>query len=122
MIRCGVAGKTPEVVGQYLVYEQIGRGGMATVHRAETKGIEGFRKAVALKRLLPHLAADAELVQAFTHEALLASHLRHANCAQTYDLGKVDDIYFNATVRRNPSTPCISARCTVAMPPRPSCS
>ena len=91
-----MAGKTPEVVGQYLVYEQLGRGGMATVHRAETQGISGFRRPVALKRLLPHLAADADLVRAFTHEARLASHLRHANCAQTYDLGKVDDTYFIA--------------------------
>ena len=35
-------------------------------------------------------------MRAFTHEARLASHLRHANCAQTYDLGKVDDTYFIA--------------------------
>ncbi len=91
-----VTGKTPEVVGQYLVYEQLGRGGMATVHRAETQGIGGFRKTVALKRLLPHLASDADLVQAFVHEARLASLLRHGNCAQTYDLGKVADTYFIA--------------------------
>lgn len=91
-----VAGKTPEVVGQYLVYEQLGRGGMATVHRAETQGISGFRRPVALKRLLHHLTTDAELVKSFIHEARLASHLRHGNCAQTYDLGKVDDTYFIA--------------------------
>jgi serine/threonine protein kinase len=91
-----VAGKTPEVVGQYLVYELLGRGGMATVHRAETQGISGFTRPVALKRLLQHLTADADLVKAFVHEARLASHLRHANCAQTYDLGKVDDTYFIA--------------------------
>jgi eukaryotic-like serine/threonine-protein kinase len=91
-----VAGKTPEVVGQYHVYELLGRGGMATVHRAETQGISGFRRPVALKRLMAHLATDAELVQSFVHEARLASHLRHANCAQTYDLGKVDETYFIA--------------------------
>ncbi len=91
-----VAGKTPEVVGQYVVYEQLGRGGMATVHRAETQGISGFRRPVALKRLLHHLTADEELVRSFIHEARLASHLRHGNCAQTYDLGKVDETYFIA--------------------------
>jgi serine/threonine protein kinase len=91
-----VAGKTPEVVGQYVVYEQLGRGGMATVHRAETQGISGFRRTVALKRLLQHLTTDEELVRSFIHEARLASHLRHANCAQTYDLGKVDETYFIA--------------------------
>jgi serine/threonine protein kinase len=69
---------------------------MATVHRAETQGISGFRRPVALKRLLHHLTTDEELVRSFIHEARLASHLRHANCAQTYDLGKVDETYFIA--------------------------
>jgi serine/threonine protein kinase len=85
-----------EEFGPYLVYEQIGIGGMASVHRAETTGIAGFRRPIALKRMLPHVAANEELVQSFVREARLASLLRHANVAQTYDLGKVDDIYFIA--------------------------
>ncbi|MCW5802924.1 MAG: serine/threonine protein kinase, partial [Deltaproteobacteria bacterium] len=89
-------GSPAEAFGPYLVYEQLGMGGMASVHRAEMGGIEGFRRPVALKRMLPHVAADAEMVQAFVREAHLASHLRHANVAQTYDLGKVGDIYFIA--------------------------
>lgn len=28
---------------------------MASVHRAEVSGIEGFRRPVALERMLPHL-------------------------------------------------------------------
>ncbi len=79
-----------------MVYEQIGLGGMATVHRAETQGIAGFSKQVALKRMLPSVASDANLVKSFIREARLASHLRHANVAQTYDLGKVGDTYFIA--------------------------
>src|SRR5690242_14670989 len=69
---------------------------MATVHRAETQGIAGFSKQVALKRMLPSVAADANLVKSFIREARLASHLRHANVAQTLDLGKVGDTYFIA--------------------------
>ena len=69
---------------------------MAEVHRAEQAGIEGFRKAVALKRMLPHVAANDEMVKAFVREARLASYLHHVNCAQTYELGKVGDIYFIA--------------------------
>jgi eukaryotic-like serine/threonine-protein kinase len=88
-----VSEKSPETVGQYVVYEMLGKGGMATVHRAETQGMAGFRRPVALKRLHPYLVTDSDLVQAFIHEA---SHLRHTNCAQTYDLGKVDDTYFIA--------------------------
>ena len=85
-----------EAFGPYVVYEQIGLGGMATVHRAETQGVAGFSKQVALKRMLPNVAADPSLVKSFIREAHLASHLRHANVAQTYDLGKVGDTYFIA--------------------------
>src|SRR5215470_11972217 len=68
---------------------------MATVHRAEKRGI-GIRRPVALKRLLPHVAADPALVKLFVDEARLAAHLRHTNVAQTYELGKVGDTFFIA--------------------------
>jgi serine/threonine protein kinase len=84
-----------EVFGPYAVYERLGQGGMATVHRAEKRGI-GIRRPVALKRLLPHVAADPALVKLFVDEARVASHLRHGNVAQTYELGKVGDTFFIA--------------------------
>jgi serine/threonine protein kinase len=89
-------GTPAEEFGPYVVYEQIGLGGMATVHRAEAQGIAGFSKQVALKRMLPNVATDASLVKSFIREARLASHMRHANVAQTYDLGKVGETYFIA--------------------------
>jgi serine/threonine protein kinase len=84
-----------EAFGPYLVYECLGQGGMATVHRAEKRGV-GIRRPIALKRLLPHVAADPQLVKLFIDEARLASHLHHANVAQTYELGKVGDTFFIA--------------------------
>jgi serine/threonine protein kinase len=84
-----------EAFGPYLVYEQLGAGGMAHVHRAEVIG-EGFHRPVALKRMLPHVAGNLDMVKAFVREAHLASQLRHANVAQTYELGKVEDTYFIA--------------------------
>src|SRR5262252_6883303 len=84
-----------EVFGPYAVYERLGQGGMAVVHRAEKRGV-GIRRPVALKRLLPHVAADPALVKLFVNEARLASHLRHGNVAQTYELGKVGDTFFIA--------------------------
>lgn len=83
-----------EPFGPYLVYEKLGAGGMATVHRAVKRGIEGFERVVALKRLLPHVAENNEMVRAFIREAKLASMLRHANIAHTYELGLVGDTYF----------------------------
>jgi eukaryotic-like serine/threonine-protein kinase len=83
----------PVEFGSYLVYEQLGVGGMASVHIAESRGL---RKRVALKRLLPHAADNPELVRSFIHEARLVGHLKHTNIAQTYDFGKVGGTYFIA--------------------------
>lgn len=79
-----------------MVYERLGQGGMASVHRAEMPGVEGFRRSVALKRMLPHAAINRDLVDAFVREARIASYLSHGNIAQTYDLGKVDNTFFIA--------------------------
>jgi eukaryotic-like serine/threonine-protein kinase len=84
----------PERFGSYYVYEKIGSGGMATVHRAQP--ISGAGRPVALKRLLPQLSAVPEFVQAFLDEAKLAQHLHHPNVAETYDAGKIDDTYYIA--------------------------
>ena len=77
----------PQEFGSYMVYEQLGVGGMATVHVAESRGL---RKRVALKRLLPHAAESPELVRSFINEARLVANLKHANIAQT-------STYLNAT-------------------------
>ena len=83
-----------EQFGPYLVYERLGVGGMATVHRALERGIEGFERIVALKRLLPHLAEDASFIKSFVREAKLASLLNHHNIVQIYELGRVSAEYF----------------------------
>ncbi|HEY5923116.1 MAG TPA: protein kinase, partial [Kofleriaceae bacterium] len=78
------------------MYEQLGVGGMAYVHRAELVGEGGLRKPVALKRLQTTCAEDPELVAAFVHEAQLAAKLRHPNIAQAYDLGRIESTYYIA--------------------------
>jgi serine/threonine protein kinase len=85
-----------EKFGPYLVYEKLGAGGMATVYRAKKRGIAGFEKGVALKRMLPHLAEDAEFINSFVREAKLASLLVHPNIAQIYDFGCIDNVYYIA--------------------------
>ena len=85
-----------ETFGPYVIHEELGAGGMATVHRAELTGIEGFAKPVALKRMQPSLALNEEAVRAFIREARLASYLHHNNVAQIYELGEHDGTYFIA--------------------------
>jgi serine/threonine protein kinase len=83
-----------EQFGPYLVYERLGVGGMATVHRALERGVEGFERVVALKRLLPHLAEDGSFIKSFVREAKLASLLNHVNIVQIFELGRVGTEYF----------------------------
>jgi serine/threonine protein kinase len=85
-----------EPFGPYIVHERLGAGGMATVHRAEQRGIAGFSKPIALKRMFEHLAEDPSFLQALVQEAQLVARLRHDNIAQAYDFGKVNDTYYIA--------------------------
>ncbi len=85
-----------ESFGPYAVFERLGAGGMATVHRAKKQGIAGFERQVALKRMLPHLSEDDDFVESFIREAKVASMLVHPNVAQIYDFGKVAETYFIA--------------------------
>ena len=69
-------------------------GGMAEIYKAKTYGAEGFEKLLAIKRILPHAAADKEFISMLIDEAKLSVMLSHANIVQVYDLGKVLDDYF----------------------------
>jgi eukaryotic-like serine/threonine-protein kinase len=85
-----------QTYGTYIVYEQIGKGGMATVHRAEMRDKNGKMKQIALKRLLPRAAARKELVASFLHESKLLEQLHHPNIMETFESGKVFGHYFIA--------------------------
>jgi serine/threonine protein kinase len=81
--------------GPFALFEQLGVGGMATVHAAERQ-IGGQRQRVALKRLLPHAAQEPEHVRSFLHEARLATRLHHRNIAEIYEAGSIGGEYFIA--------------------------
>ncbi len=67
---------------------------MAEVFRAESAGLEGFKKTVAIKRVLPHLAEKKQFMGMFLDEARLSAHLSHSNCVQVFDIGVGDDTFF----------------------------
>ncbi len=87
--------------GRYRLEERIGAGNLTEAFRAKSFGVEGFEKTLVIKRLVPTLARDPNLVEAFVAEAKLAVRLSHANVVQVFDLGRVDDAgvtqYFLAT-------------------------
>ncbi|HEY4056215.1 MAG TPA: serine/threonine-protein kinase [Kofleriaceae bacterium] len=74
--------------------EKLESGGMAEVFRAESSGLEGFRKQVAVKRVLPHLGRNSKFISMFLDEARLSAQLSHSNCVQVFDIGVRDDAYF----------------------------
>src|SRR5262245_39052513 len=88
--------KKPVPFGKYYLLERINVGGMAEVFKAKTFGVEGFERLLAVKRILPNIAEDEEFIAMFIDEAKIAVQLQHANIAQIFDLGKVDDSYFIA--------------------------
>jgi len=88
--------KKPIPFGKYYLLERINVGGMAEVFKAKTFGVEGFERLLAVKRILPNIAEDEEFIAMFIDEAKIAVQLQHANIAQIFDLGKVDESFFIA--------------------------
>jgi serine/threonine protein kinase len=84
----------PHQQQRYRVLEKIATGGMAEVFRAESAGLEGFKKVVAIKRVLPHLAEKKQFIGMFLDEARVSAQLSHSNCVQVFDIGVGDNTYF----------------------------
>jgi serine/threonine-protein kinase len=80
-------GSGPRQIGRFQVLATIGRGGFATVYRAEDLEL---RRQVALKVLHPHLAADQDFVRRFRDEARAAARLHHRNIVAIYDVATTD--------------------------------
>jgi serine/threonine-protein kinase len=79
----------PRLVGErYRLGAVIGRGGMATVHRATDVRLD---REVAVKLLKPEVTADPDLAQRFRREALAATVLRHPNIVACLDTGTDGD-------------------------------
>jgi len=84
-------------LGEYILLEKIGSGGMGEVFKATRKGVEGFEKTFAIKRIHPHLVEENEkVISMFIDEAKIASQLSHPNIVHIYDLGKIDNYYYIA--------------------------
>jgi eukaryotic-like serine/threonine-protein kinase len=79
------------VIGRYVLYDEIAAGGMATVCLGRLRGERGFKRTVAIKRLLPELARDPEFVSMFVDEALLAARIQHPNVVAPLDVVTIEE-------------------------------
>jgi serine/threonine-protein kinase len=82
--------------GSYVLLKRLARGGMAEVFLGRQRGLQGFDRLVAVKRVLPHLVDSHEFIPMFFDEARLAAKIAHPNCVHIYEFGQVLDDYFIA--------------------------
>lgn len=77
--------REPEHIGPYTLFEEIGCGGMATVHVGQLRSASGFVRTVAIKRMHTELARSPEFVAMFFDEARLSGRLQHPNVVAALD-------------------------------------
>ncbi|MBN2493301.1 MAG: serine/threonine protein kinase, partial [Deltaproteobacteria bacterium] len=83
-----------EQFGKYQLERKLAVGGMAEIFLATHVGPEGFKKHVAIKRILPHLSENHDFVTMFLDEARLVARFNHPNIVQIFELGEVDGQYY----------------------------
>jgi eukaryotic-like serine/threonine-protein kinase len=88
--------RQPVQFGKYLLLDRIAVGGMAEVFAAKAFGVEGFERILAIKKILPTMGEDPELVSMFVDEARIAVQLSHPNIVQVLELGKHDETLYIA--------------------------
>ncbi len=76
---------------RYTVLDRLGGGGQAEVYRGLSESMQGYKKAVAIKRVLPHLTSNPQFVAMFLDEARLSLFLQNANVVQVFDVSKAED-------------------------------
>jgi serine/threonine-protein kinase len=87
---------TPPIpFGRFLLVERLAVGGMAEVFAAVERGDPAGR-LYAVKRILPTLAEDRELVRMFLDEARLVVQLDHPGIVPIHELGKLGAGYYIA--------------------------
>lgn len=82
------------ILGRYALYDEIAAGGMATVHWGRLMGPVGFSRTVAIKRLHPQFAKDAEFATMFLDEARVAARIQHPNVVSTLDVVALENELF----------------------------
>ena len=73
--------------GRYVILNEIGRGGFATVYKAHDTRL---KRTVALKILHAGWSADSDFVRRFQQEAETIANLKHPNIVVVYDVGEIE--------------------------------
>src|SRR5690606_6467440 len=79
-------------MARYRLGRRLAAGGMAEVYVGSAVGAGGFTRAVAIKRVLPHLAHDVCYQALFLREARRMAAVHHPNVVEVLDLGAYDGV------------------------------
>ena len=82
---------TAALGSQYRIEDEIGRGGMSVVYRAQDLRLN---RSVAVKVLPPELALDPAVRSRFRREAQTSAQLSHPNIVPIYDVGEADGVVY----------------------------
>ena len=82
-----------ELLGEYELIEELGRGGMGVVYKARQKGMN---RLVALKMIIGGRYSSDDSIRRFYQEAKAAGKLAHPNIVRAYAAGDHDGRHFFA--------------------------
>src|SRR5258708_13739286 len=91
MVMLNISTLTGLTIGQYVLKEQLGAGGMGVVYRAYQPTLE---REVAVKVLPTMLAGQEGYIERFTREARTAASLEHTHIVPIYDYGTQQDVSY----------------------------
>jgi serine/threonine protein kinase/tetratricopeptide (TPR) repeat protein len=77
--------------GRYQIIEELGRGGMGKVYKAQDTEI---KEKIALKLIKPEISSDKKTIERFQNELKLARKISHRNVCRMHHLEKSEDNYF----------------------------
>ncbi len=77
--------------GRYQIIEELGKGGMGRVYKANDTDIN---EKVAIKLIKPEISTDKKTIERFQNEIKFARKIRHKNVCQMYDLNKEGGTYY----------------------------
>jgi eukaryotic-like serine/threonine-protein kinase len=83
----------PQILGDFRIIREIGRGGMGVVFEAEQVSLH---RKVALKILPPHLSYSSEAVEKFQREAEAGGRQRHPGIVAIYSVGEHEGVHYIA--------------------------
>src|SRR6266545_3641724 len=92
----GLVTPLPGRMGRYEILGRLARGGMAEILLGRVLGPHAFKRPVAIKRILPHLAREGAFVDMFVREAEIAASIQHARVVQVHELASSRGEYFLA--------------------------